>query len=60
MTNPFLELEALGQSIWLDDIDREEGVQKFIASFDKLVQCIEENRYAIGGGRRHRDGRSCA
>ena len=23
MTNPLLELEALGQSIWLDDIDRE-------------------------------------
>jgi transaldolase len=23
MTNPFRELEALGQSLWLDDIDRE-------------------------------------
>jgi transaldolase len=22
MTNPLLELEALGQSVWLDDIDR--------------------------------------
>ncbi len=22
MTNPFLELKALGQSVWLDDIDR--------------------------------------
>lgn len=24
MTNPLRELEALGQSIWLDDIDREQ------------------------------------
>ena len=22
MTNPLLELKALGQSVWLDDIDR--------------------------------------
>lgn len=24
MTNPLLELKALGQSAWLDDIDREQ------------------------------------
>jgi len=24
MTNPLLELKALGQSVWLDDIDREQ------------------------------------
>jgi transaldolase len=28
---------------------QEEGVQKFIDSFDKLLQCIEDKRKAIGG-----------
>jgi Transaldolase/Fructose-6-phosphate aldolase len=107
MTNPLLELRALGQSIWLDDIDRgdllsgrferlideesfryhgrvrlsveedlpqsqavlaaleatgidyeqvtqqlqEEGVQKFIDSFDKLFQCIEDKRKALQEGK---------
>ena len=26
MTNPLLELETLGQSVWLDDIDKKRSV----------------------------------
>ena len=51
MANPLLELKTLGQSVWLDDIDRgqlqDEGVQRFADSFDKLFQCIESKRKAI-------------
>ena len=44
MTNPLLELKTLGQSVWLDDIDRgqlqDEDVQRFADSFHKLFACI--------------------
>jgi len=51
MTNPLLELKTLGQSVWLDDIDRgqlqDEGVQRFADSFHKLFACIEDKRKAL-------------
>lgn len=34
MTNPFVELKALGQSVWLDDIDREQLRSGF---FQRLI-----------------------
>ena len=34
MTNPLLELKALGQSVWLDDIDRE---QLLAGQFQRLI-----------------------